>query len=173
MKSKLGVNIDHVATLRNARGENHPVLLKAAKEVIKYGADSITIHVREDQRHVKKKDAILLKRKIKKPINLEMAPTIAMVNFAIKLNPKFVCIVPEKRREVTTEGGFNLTQKNLKKLINKLKKNNIEVSLFINPSVKDVRNSYKLGVNAIEIHTGSFAKAIKAKNKNKLNYEFD
>ena len=152
MRSKLGVNIDHVATLRNARGENHPVLLKAAKEVIKYGADSITIHVREDQRHVKKKDAILLKRKIKKPINLEMAPTIAMVNFAIKLNPKFVCIVPEKRREVTTEGGLNLTQKNLKKLINKLKKNNIEVSLFINPSVKDVRNSYKLGVNAIEIH---------------------
>jgi len=119
MKSKLGVNIDHVATLRNARGENHPVLLKAAKEVIKYGAESITIHVREDQRHVKKKDAILLKRKIKKPINLEMAPTIAMVNFAIKLNPKFVCIVPEKRREVTTEGGLNLTQKNLKKLINK------------------------------------------------------
>ena len=98
MKSKLGVNIDHVATLRNARGENHPVLLKAAKEVIKYGADSITIHVREDQRHVNKKDAILLKKKIKKPINLEMAPTIAMVNFALKLKPKFVCIVPEKRR---------------------------------------------------------------------------
>ena len=121
MKSKLGVNIDHVATLRNARGEHHPVLLKAAKEVIKYGADSITIHVREDQRHVNKKDAILLKKKIKKPINLEMAPTIAMVNFAIKLKPKYVCIVPEKRREVTTEGGLNLTQRNLKILINKLK----------------------------------------------------
>ena len=136
MNSKLGVNIDHVATLRNARGENHPVLLKAAKEVIKYGADSITIHVREDQRHVKKKDAILLKRKIKKPINLEMAPTLTMLNFAIKLNPKFVCIVPEKRREITTEGGLNLAQKNLNKLINNLKKNNIEVSLFINPSIK-------------------------------------
>ena len=173
MKSKLGVNIDHVATLRNARGENHPVLLKAAKEVIKYGADSITIHVREDQRHVNKKDAILLKKKIKKPINLEMAPTIGMVNFAIKLKPKFVCIVPEKRKEVTTEGGLNLSQKNLKILINKLKNNNIEASLFINPSIKDVRNSYKLGANAIEIHTGSFANAIKAKNKNKIIFEFD
>ena len=136
MKSKLGVNIDHVATLRNARGENHPVLLKAAKEVIKYGADSITIHVREDQRHVNKKDAILLKKKIKKPINLEMAPTIAMVNFALKLKPKFVCIVPEKRREVTTEGGLNLNQKNLKILINKLKKNNIEVSCSLTQVLK-------------------------------------
>ena len=173
MKSKLGVNIDHVATLRNARGENHPVLLKAAKEVIKHGADSITIHVREDQRHVKKKDAILLKKKIKKPINLEMAPTIAMTNFAIKLMPKFVCIVPEKRREVTTEGGLNLAQKNLKLLINKLKKNNIEVSLFINPSIKDIKNSYKLGADAVEIHTGSFAKAIKIKNKKKIISEFN
>ncbi len=173
MKSKLGVNIDHVATLRNARGENHPVLLKAAKEVIKYGADSITIHVREDQRHVNKTDAILLKKKINKPINLEMAPTIAMVNFAIKLKPKFVCIVPENRREITTEGGLNLSQKNLRILINKLKKNNIEVSLFINPSIKDIRKSDKLGADAIEIHTGSFAKSIKAKNKNKKIYEFN
>jgi len=172
MKSKLGVNIDHVATLRNARGENHPVLLKAAKEVIKHGADSITIHVREDQRHVKKKDAILLKKKIKKPINLEMAPTIAMTNFAIKLMPKYVCIVPEKRREVTTEGGLNLAQKNLKLLINKLKKKNIEVSLFVNPNIKDVKNSHKLGADAIEIHTGSFAKAIKTKNKKKIISEF-
>ena len=99
MKSKLGVNIDHVATLRNARGENHPVLLKAAKEVIKYGADSITIHVREDQRHVNKKDAILLAKKLKNQL-IEMAPTIGMVNFAIKLKPKFVCIVPEKRKKL-------------------------------------------------------------------------
>ena len=171
-KIRLGVNIDHVATLRNARGENHPVLLKAAKEVIKYGADSITIHVREDQRHVKKKDAFILKKNINKPINLEMAPTINMTNFAIKLLPKYVCIVPEKRQEVTTEGGLKLSQKNLKKIINKLQYYKIEVSLFINPNIKDVISSYKLGADAVEIHTGSFAKAIKNKNKKKITNEF-
>ena len=173
MKSKLGVNIDHVATLRNARGENHPVLLKAAKEVIKYGADSITIHVREDQRHVKKKDAIKLMQNIKKPINLEMAPTIDMTNFAIKLSPKYVCIVPEKRQEITTEGGLKLSQKNLKKIIKKLQKYKIEVSLFINPNIKDIQNSHKLGADAIEIHTGSFANALKKKNKKKIIIEFN
>ncbi len=173
MKTKLGVNIDHIATLRNARGENHPDLLKAAKEVIKYGADSITIHVREDQRHIKKNDALFLKKKINKPINLEMAPTNEMMNFALKLKPKFVCIVPEKRKEVTTEGGLKLSQKKLKKIINKLKKNKIEVSLFINPNIKDVKNSYQLNVDAIEIHTGSFAKAINIKNKKKIISEFN
>tara|TARA_B100000963_G_scaffold53391_1_gene41519 strand:+ start:3628 stop:4347 length:720 start_codon:yes stop_codon:yes gene_type:complete len=173
MKSKLGVNIDHVATLRNARGENHPVLLKAAKEVIKYGADSITIHVREDQRHVKKKDAIILKKNINKPINLEMAPTTEMTNFAIKLLPKYVCIVPEKRQEITTEGGLKLSQKNLKKIIKKLQRSKIKVSLFINPSVKNIKDSYKLGADAIEIHTGSFAEAIKSKNKKKITFEFN
>ena len=97
MRSKLGVNIDHVATLRNARGENHPVLLKAAKEVIKYGADSITIHVREDQRHVKKR-CVYTEKNINKPINLEMAPTINMTNFAIKLLPKYVYCTRKKTR---------------------------------------------------------------------------
>ena len=173
MKSKLGVNIDHVATLRNARGEDHPVLLKAAKEVIKYGADSITIHVREDQRHVKKKDAIILKKKIKKPINLEMAPTTDMTNFAINLRPKYVCIVPEKRREVTTEGGLKLSQQKLKKIIKKLQNYKIEVSLFINPNIKDIKYSYKLGADAVEIHTGSFAEAVKSNNKKKIISEFN
>ncbi len=172
MKTKLGVNIDHVATLRNARGENHPDLLKAAKEVIKHGADSITIHVREDQRHIKKNDALFLKKKINKPINLEMAPTNEMMNFALKLKPKFVCIVPEKRKEVTTEGGLKLPQKKLNKIINKLKKNKIEVSLFINPNIKDVKKSHQLNVDAIEIHTGSFSKAINIKNKKKIISEF-
>lgn len=172
MKIKLGVNIDHVATLRNARGEGHPDLLLAAREVIKHGADSITIHVREDQRHVKKTDAILLKKKINKPINLEMAPTLEMLKFANKLKPKFVCIVPEKRKEVTTEGGLNLKQKNLSRIIKSLKKNKIEVSLFIDPNPKDVTYSNFLGVDAIEIHTGPFSKAYKAKNKKRLKSEF-
>lgn len=173
MKTKLGVNIDHVATLRNARGEGHPDILDAANEIIKNGADSITIHVREDQRHIKKTDALILKKKIKKPINLEMAPTIDMLNFAIKLKPKYVCIVPEKRREVTTEGGLKLSQKNLKFIIKKLKSKNIEVSLFINPSVKDVIRSNELNSDAIEIHTGMFSAAIKKKNKLKIEKEFN
>jgi len=173
MKTKLGVNIDHVATLRNARGEGHPDILDAANEIIKNGADSITIHVREDQRHIKKTDALILKKKIKKPINLEMAPTIDMLNFAIKLKPKYVCIVPEKRREVTTEGGLKLSQKNLKFIIKKLKSKNIEVSLFINPSTKDVIKSNELNSDAIEIHTGMFSAAIKKKNKLKIEKEFN
>jgi len=173
MKVKLGVNIDHVATLRNARGEGHPDLFLAAKTVIKHGADSITIHVREDQRHVKKTDAIILKKKIKKPINLEMAPTTEMLNFANKLKPKFVCIVPEKRKEVTTEGGLNLNQKNLNKIIKSLQKNKIEVSLFIDPNQKDVSKSNAMGVDAIEIHTGPFSKAFKEKNKKKIKREFE
>jgi len=173
MKTKLGVNIDHVATLRNARGEGHPDILDAANEIIKNGADSITIHVREDQRHIKKTDALILKKKIKKPINLEMAPTIDMLNFAIKLKPKYVCIVPEKRREVTTEGGLKLSQKNLKFIIKKLKSKNIEVSLFINPSAKDVIRANELNSDAIEIHTGMFSAAIKKKNKLKIEKEFN
>ncbi|MEL0177201.1 MAG: pyridoxine 5'-phosphate synthase [Pelagibacteraceae bacterium] len=173
MKTKLGVNIDHVATLRNARGEGHPDILDAANEIIKNGADSITIHVREDQRHIKKTDALILKKKIKKPINLEMAPTIDMLNFAIKLKPKYVCIVPEKRREVTTEGGLKLSQKNLKFIIKKLKSKNIEVSLFINPSAKDVIRANELNSDAIEIHTGMFSAAIKKRNKLKIEKEFN
>ena len=172
MKAKLGVNIDHVATLRNARGEGHPDLLKAAHIAIKNGANSLTIHVREDQRHVKFNDAVLLKKKIKSPINLEMAPTKQMTNFAVKLKPKYVCIVPEKRREVTTEGGLNLKNKNLKTIIKKLKASRILVSLFINPNSKDVKRSYILGANAVEIHTGAFASSLKNKNKNKANIEF-
>ncbi len=173
MKTKLGVNIDHVATLRNARGEGHPDILDAANEIIKNGVDSITIHVREDQRHIKKTDALILKKKIKKPINLEMAPTIDMLNFAIKLKPKYVCIVPEKRREVTTEGGLKLSQKNLKFIIKKLKSKNIEVSLFINPSAKDVIRANELNSDAIEIHTGMFSVAIKKRNKLKIEKEFN
>lgn len=172
MKAKLGVNIDHVATLRNARGEGHPDIISAAKEVIKSGADSITIHVREDQRHIKKTDALILKKKINKPINLEMAPTEDMLRFAIKLKPKYVCIVPEKRQEITTEGGLNLNQKNLKNIIQKLKNKKIEVSLFINPNLKDVKRSNILGASAVEIHTGAFASFLKNKNKKKADIEF-
>ncbi len=122
---------------------------------------------------LEKSDAVLLKNKITKPINLEMAPTNDMLNFALKLKPKYVCIVPEKRKELTTEGGLNLKNKNLFKIINKLKKKNIEVSLFINPNFKDVNYSFKLGADAVEIHTGNFAKATKDNNRKKIFLEFN
>ena len=107
--TKLGINIDHVATLRNARGEGHPNILQIAKIVKNSGADSITVHLREDRRHIKDQDLKILCKK-KYVINMEMAANIKMMNIAIKNNPKFVCIVPEKRNEVTTEGGLNLNK---------------------------------------------------------------
>ena len=124
INKRLGVNIDHVATIRNARGVNYPNPLRAAIVAEKSGADSITIHLREDRRHIKDIDLKNIKRKIKIPLNLEMAPTKEMLNIALKNKPNFVCIVPEKRKEVTTEGGLNLrkNQKLLEKIIHKLKK---------------------------------------------------
>ena len=116
-KIRLGVNIDHVATIRNARGENYPEPLKAALVAEQSGADSITIHLREDRRHINDNDLKKIKKKIKVPLNLEMAPTNEMMKIAIKSKPDFVCIVPEKRKEITTEGGLNLFKykKKLKK----------------------------------------------------------
>lgn len=171
MKSKLGVNIDHIATVRNARSEGHPDILKAARFALNSGADFITIHVREDQRHIKKKDALILKSKIKKPINLEISTNQKMINFASKLKPYSVCIVPENRKEITTEGGLNLKNNSLAKNIKKLKKLNIKVSLFINPNLKDLKKSKILGSDSVEIHTGKFSRLVKNKNS-KLKQEF-
>ena len=128
-KKKLGVNIDHVATIRNARGEKYPDPLRAALFAEKSGANSITIHLREDRRHIKDNDLINIKKKLNVPLNLEMAPINEMLKIAIKHKPNYVCIVPEKRAEITTEGGLNLKKNNryLKKIINELKKNNIRV----------------------------------------------
>ena len=114
---RLGINIDHVATIRNARGEGHPDILNAAKHVMKLGADSITIHLREDRRHINDKDLITLSKFKKIPINLELSTNKKITKLAIKCKPKFVCLVPEKRNEVTTEGGLNL-KKNSKKISN-------------------------------------------------------
>ena len=157
-KTRLGVNIDHVATIRNARGEIYPNPLRAALLAQESGADSITMHLREDRRHIRDRDLENIKSKIKIPLNLEMAPTREMLNIAIKHRPSFVCIVPEKRREITTEGGLNISKnaKFLKKMIKKLKKNKIRVSLFIEPKIGDVMLSKKLGANCVELHTGKF-----------------
>ena len=166
VKTRLGVNIDHVATIRNARGEGYPDPLRAALLAQKSGADSITIHLREDRRHIRDRDLKNIKNKIKIPLNLEMAPTKEMLNIAIRHKPNFVCIVPEKRREITTEGGLNVekNEKILKKIIERLKKSKIRVSLFIEPKIPDIMLSKKLGVNCVELHTGKFCYLF---NKNK------
>ena len=170
---KLGVNIDHVATVRNARGEVFPSPLRAALLAEKSGADSITVHLREDRRHIRDDDLKNLKRNIKLPINLEMSPTREMAKIAIKFKPNFVCIVPEKRKEITTEGGLNVIKKKniLKKLINLLKKNNIRVSLFIEPKIKDIKISHILGVDCVELHTGKFCNLFNNRKKTYRSYK--
>ena len=160
--SKLGVNIDHVATLRNARGENHPNILKFADIAIKSGADSITVHLREDRRHIKDLDLKkLCKKRIK--INLEMACNNKMLAIALRNMPNYVCIVPEKRKEITTEGGLDLKKNfnNLKKVISKLNKSKIRTSLFIDPSKKNIKISKKIGAKCVELHTGKISILIK------------
>tara|TARA_B100000029_G_scaffold457736_1_gene486702 strand:+ start:6468 stop:7193 length:726 start_codon:yes stop_codon:yes gene_type:complete len=176
IKKKLGVNIDHVATIRNARGENYPDPLKAALIAEKSGASSITIHLREDRRHIRDNDLINLKKKLKIPLNLEMAPTSEMLKIAIKYKPSYVCIVPEKRREITTEGGLNLRKRKkiLIKIIKKLKQRRIRVSLFIEPKTKDIKISKLLGANCVELHTGSFCKLFnEGKNVDKALLKFE
>ena len=166
---RLGVNIDHVATVRNARGEIYPNPLKAALIAQKSGANSITIHLREDRRHIKDSDLKILKKKIKIPINLEMAPTNEMLKIAVRFKPNFVCIVPEKRREVTTEGGLNIknNKKKIYKIIKILKKNKIRTSLFIEPNINDIKLSHILGVDCVELHTGKLCNLINKGKKNK------
>ena len=163
---RLGVNIDHVATLRNARGGLHPNPLTIAKEAINFGADSITIHLREDRRHINDIDLKNLS-KTKIPLNLEIACSYKMMKIALKSNPKFVCLVPERRKEVTTEGGLNLSKyfKKIKFIVNKLNDKKIRTSLFINPSLKDIIYSKKINANCIEIHTGKISNLIKNKKK--------
>ena len=165
-KIRLGVNIDHVATVRNARGEIYPSPLRAAVIAEKCGAHSVTIHLREDRRHIKDIDLKEIKSKLKIPLNLEIAATKEMLNIALRHKPNFVCIVPEKRKEITTEGGLNLNYKKkfLKEIIFKLKKNGSRISVFIEPKIKDVNIAKDLNVDCIEFHTGKICNLI---NKNK------
>ena len=164
---RLGVNIDHVATVRNARGERHPDPLYAALQVVKMGADSVTIHLREDRRHINDLDAKKICKSKKILVNLEISINDKIVNNALKIKPDFICLVPENRKEVTTEGGLNLVKykKKLKNIIEKFKKNKIRTSLFINPSIKDVKLSKELNADCIEIHTGRISNLVKSKRK--------
>ena len=166
---RLGVNIDHVATVRNARGEKYPSPLRAAIMAEKCGAHSVTIHLREDRRHINDIDLKEIKSKLKIPLNLEIAATNEMLSIALRHKPNFVCIVPEKREEITTEGGLNLNynKKFLVKIISKLKKNGSRVSLFIEPTLKDVKTSKDLNVDCIELHTGKICNLINKKKSHK------
>ncbi len=169
-KIRLGVNIDHVATVRNARGEKYPSPLRAAILAEKCGANSVTIHLREDRRHINDNDLKSIVKKLKIPLNLEIAATQEMFKIAKKHRPPFICIVPEKRKEVTTEGGLNLNYKTkfLKKIISSLKKNNSRISLFVEPSLVDIKKAKLLNADCVEIHTGKFCNLIN-QNRNFKN----
>lgn len=156
---RLGVNIDHVATIRNARGGIHPSPVDAAILAAKAGADGITAHLREDRRHISDADIQRLKAEITLPLNLEMAATKEMLEIALKTKPHAACIVPEKRSEVTTEGGLDVVglKSHLRDYVSELKKAGIRVSLFIEADMKQLDSAAELGVPVVELHTGAYA----------------
>ena len=162
---RLGVNIDHIATLRNARGEIHPDPFYAASEVVKMGADSVTIHLREDRRHINDLDAKKICKLKNILVNLEISMNDKIIKNALKIKPNYICIVPENRNEVTTEGGLNLVknQKKLKNIIQIFKQAKIRTSLFVNPTIKDIKISNDLNADCVEIHTGRLSNLVKAK----------
>jgi len=157
-KLRLGVNIDHVATIRNARGGLHPDPVKAAHLAERAGADGITAHLREDRRHISDHDIIRLSQEISIPLNLEMAATSEMLDIALRHKPNACCIVPEKREEVTTEGGLDVKVGfgHLKPYVEKLVESGSRVSLFIDPDPDQIKASYEIGAQVIEIHTGKY-----------------
>ncbi|PPR09700.1 MAG: Pyridoxine 5'-phosphate synthase [Alphaproteobacteria bacterium MarineAlpha11_Bin1] len=158
---RLGVNIDHVATIRNARGGEHPDPVRAALVAASAGADGITAHLREDRRHMTDRDIIRLTKDIDLPLNLEMAATDEMLDIALRHEPHAVCIVPEKRRERTTEGGLEVVSayNHLEPFVRQLSRAGIKVSLFIEPTVEQVDASVSLGAQVVELHTGAYCDA--------------
>jgi len=169
---RLGINIDHIATIRNARGSFHPDPLFAAKHIMKCNADSVTIHLREDRRHIKDIDVVKICKNKKIITNLEISLNDNIIKVALKNKPNYVCIVPEKRKEITTEGGLNLLKniKKIKSLILKFKKKKIRTSLFINPSLKDIKLAKEVNADCVELHTGKISNLVK-ENKN-YKYEY-
>jgi pyridoxine 5-phosphate synthase len=159
---RLGVNIDHVATIRNARGGQHPDPVRAAKLAIAAGCDGITAHLREDRRHIRDDDIARLKAEIDKPLNMEMAATDEMVRIALDTKPHAVCIVPEKRTERTTEGGLDAVgnKVQLAPVVHALKHAGIRVSLFIAAAPAQIETAAELGAPVIEIHTGAWCDAL-------------
>ena len=158
-KLRLGVNIDHVATIRNARGGEHPDPLRAVDMIAAAGADGITIHLREDRRHIRDDDLERIKTNKKLPLNLEMAASDEMLHIALRHKPHAACIVPEKREERTTEGGLDAAGQynRLSPIVSQLSRSGIRVSLFIEPEVRHVEAALLLGAPVVEFHTGRYA----------------
>ena len=158
---RLGVNIDHVATIRNARGGRHPDPIRAARIAASAGADGITAHLREDRRHIADEDIERLRREIELPLNLEMAPTEEMLEIALKHKPHAICLVPERREERTTEGGLDVQASNeyLAGCVSRLSAAEIRVSMFIAADENQIRAAHRVGAPVIELHTGSYCDA--------------
>ncbi|MDA9815521.1 pyridoxine 5'-phosphate synthase [Alphaproteobacteria bacterium] len=169
-KIRLGVNIDHIATLRNARGGLHPDPVRAAKIVEASGADGITIHLREDRRHIRDQDVRDIISLSSLPVNLEMAASSEMLSIACEVKPNAVCIVPENRIEITTEGGLAVAsqQQKLLPIIQELKKNNIRISLFIDPHIQEIEAAAQLGADIVEFHTGKYCDTMGMRQEEEL-----
>jgi len=163
---RLGVNVDHVATVRNARGGLHPDPVKAAHAAIAAGADGITAHLREDRRHIRDDDIVRLKAELTKPLNLEMAATDEMVSIALMTRPHAACLVPERRQERTTEGGLDVAAQSnvLAPVLGRLRDAGIRVSLFIAPDPSQIEAAIRIGAPVVELHTGSWCDAVAARS---------
>ncbi len=172
-KPLLGVNIDHIATLRNARGVDYPDPVQGALICEQAGADGITLHLREDRRHIKDADVYAMKKALKTRLNLEMAVTEEMLAIACDVKPEWVCLVPEKRQEVTTEGGLDVigNSEKIAHAIAKLHQVGTQVSLFIDPDIAQIEKSIELGADAIELHTGAYAEYWLEKDTTKIDKE--
>lgn len=169
---KLGVNIDHICVLRNARAVNDPDILVAMQRAIFAGADQITIHLREDRRHIDENDAKNIVEFSKIPVNIECSVNAEIIDIICDLKPQRATIVPERREELTTEGGLSTSTKGLKEAIKKLKASGIEVSLFIEPSAKEIEKTAELGCDFVELHTGKFANIFLMLNSNLKHTKF-
>ncbi len=159
MLKLLGVNVDHVATVRQARAAKEPSPVTAAILAELAGADAMVVHLREDRRHIRDRDVFLLRESIRVPLDLEMAATDEMVKLAIEVRPAFVTLVPEKRQELTTEGGLNLVSQHegIKKAMARLQAEKIAVMLFIDPEMEQIKAAHKMGADGVELHTGRYA----------------
>ncbi len=155
----LSVNVDHVATLRNARGGTHPCPVEASRLAIEAGADGITVHLREDRRHIKDRDVERIRAEVAAPLNFEMAATEEMVAFAERIRPPYCCIVPEKRAELTTEGGLDVLRAGpfLREAVARLRAADVRVSIFIEADAAQIEAAAAMGALAIELHTGTYA----------------
>ena len=172
---RLGVNIDHVATVRNARGGAQPDPIRAANLAVLAGADGITAHLREDRRHIRDEDMVRLKQELFVPLNFEMAATSEMVGLATRLHPHAACLVPEKREERTTEGGLDIIggHAHLRPAIQELKGEGIRVSLFVEPEIAVMDAACELGAPVVELHTGTYCEAVVEGDEARVAYELE